>query len=146
MLATTAARPTDHHVTRSVMPNMVSPLLCKAFQVVLYPVVSASDTGLELPMQAIAYHSVACCRSHLCSCFEGRGISASAPKYFQSVAGSSPCKAGEGVAVDMFATALLQANGQQDLFTTCGIITHALLAQKRAAVTGGPLFVPKASR
>ena len=73
--------------------------------------------------------------AYRCSCFEGRGISASAPKYFHSNSGSSPCRASEGVTLDMSATAALQTTGKADLSAIRGGVVEVDLIQWRAAIT-----------
>lgn len=94
--------------------------------------------GRASPTRAVCSHA------HLCSCFEGRGISASMPKYFQSAAGSRSCTADEMVMLDMSAAAVLQASGQGGLRWIRGVDARAELVHGRAAITNGNFPTPEA--
>lgn len=54
---------------------------------------------LSQPAKQARPNHFGCPETYFCSCLDGRGSSASFPKYFQSAAGSSPCRAGYGSAI-----------------------------------------------
>jgi hypothetical protein len=121
------------HARLQTVPEMPAP--CEPTEMVLISIVATGCACSRRPV---------CSHAHLSSCFEGRGISASMPKYFQSAAGSRSCTAGEIVILDMSAPAVLQAIGQCGLRKPRGLSVCAGLVHGRAAITNDDLRTPEA--
>jgi hypothetical protein len=144
MLASATARPTDHHVACCIALGHQPVLVCKLLQKCLHP--ASSRDGAHLKVATGCANSVrpVCSHAHLCSCFEGRGMLASMPKYFQSAAGSRSSTAVEIVILGMPAAAVLQASGQGGLMWIRGLDVFAGLVNGRAAMTNDVLPTPDA--
>lgn len=144
MLASATAGPTDHHVACCVALSHQPVLVCKLFQKCLHPASPrewCSPQGCDWMRN---FSRAVCSHAHLCSCFEGRGMPASMPKYFQSAAGSRSCTAGEIAILDMSTAPVLQASGKGGSRWTRGLDVCAGLVNGRAAMTYDGLPTPGA--